>query len=74
MTPFASCACGRAFTAAEWRELHFVGMQDDGDGGVFELRNCECGSTFAPDEEQERCKVQIARTAERYASQMELVR
>jgi hypothetical protein len=40
------CGCGSAYDAREWAELDIVGEQDDGYGGVLELRNCvDCGST-----------------------------
>lgn len=45
--PHAHCGCGMVFTAEQWAELPFVGLQDDGDGGELELRNCPCGSTRA---------------------------
>lgn len=34
--------CGRV---REWRELQFIGFQEDGLGGHLELRNCACGAT-----------------------------
>jgi hypothetical protein len=40
-------ACLRDFTLAEWLSLAAIGMQDDGEGGAYELRNCRCGSTLA---------------------------
>lgn len=46
--PIKVCGCGRAFDAYEWRALRHVGDQDDGEGGVLELRDCtSCGSTIA---------------------------
>ena len=41
------CACGLAYTNAEWERLELVGFQDDGEGGALELRNCRCRSTMA---------------------------
>lgn len=41
------CACRSDFTVAEWQRLPHVGEQDDGAGGIIELRNCPCGSTIA---------------------------
>lgn len=29
-----------------WARLEYVGLQDDGDGGWLELRNCPCGGTL----------------------------
>lgn len=43
----AACGCGKRFSAEEWRELAYVGIQDDGAGGFLELRNCPCKSTIA---------------------------
>jgi hypothetical protein len=40
------CGCGREYDAASWRDLPFVGHQDDGVESI-ELRNCPCGSTIA---------------------------
>lgn len=32
----------------KWEQLPRVGVQDDGDGGAYELRNCaRCSSTLA---------------------------
>jgi two-component system response regulator MprA len=45
-----TCACGRAYTAEEWRTLDWVGLVDNGReaGEELELRNCVgCGSTIA---------------------------
>ena len=44
----ARCACGAAYTEAEWQRLRRVGVQED----VFgfppqELRDCRCGSTIS---------------------------
>lgn len=44
--PVKTCKCGRAYDADEWRRLAYVGPQDDGAGGVLELRNCACRSTL----------------------------
>lgn len=42
------CACGRAYSLEEWRELELVDTNvDDGAGGLLELRHCVCGSTRA---------------------------
>ena len=44
----ARCACCRAsHDEEEWRALNRVGLQDDGDGGWLELRDCACGSTLS---------------------------
>jgi hypothetical protein len=46
--PVKICGCGRAYHLDEWRRLHRVGAQDDGDGGELELRDCAgCLSTIA---------------------------
>lgn len=47
--PVCTCACGRSFTAAEWKLLELVGRMDlDEDGDQrLELRNCPCRSTRA---------------------------
>jgi hypothetical protein len=48
---FKQCSsCRRVFDAAAWRRLPLCGYQDDGRGGVLELRTCDavgCGSTLA---------------------------
>jgi hypothetical protein len=41
------CGCGVRYTTAEWVELDLVGVQDDGEGALIELRNCPCGTTRA---------------------------
>ncbi len=41
------CKCGRTYDRTEWQRLRLVGTQDDGDGGLLELRNCECRSTIS---------------------------
>jgi len=41
-----TCACGRCYSAEEWGELHYVGVQDDGVERI-EMRSCHCGSTLA---------------------------
>lgn len=41
------CSCGHAVDAAGWEALPLVGHQDDGAGGLLELRNCVCRSTGA---------------------------
>lgn len=41
--------CGATYTAEQWEQLHYVGVQDDPDGGV-ELRDCGgegCRTTLA---------------------------
>ncbi len=38
-----TCGCGRAFTAAAWARLPYVGIM----AGCLEMRNCLCGSTIA---------------------------
>lgn len=45
--PIKRCSCGAAYSAETWAMLHFVGLQDDGDGGELELRDCRCASTLA---------------------------
>jgi len=43
-----TCRCGQHYDAKSWRGLRLVGVQEDGDGGNLELRNCaSCGSTIA---------------------------
>lgn len=44
--PIKVCACGRAYSPAEWCALPFVGIMRD-DVETLELRNCTCGSTLA---------------------------
>jgi hypothetical protein len=39
--------CGRSYGSGEWRGLSYVGPQPDPRGGVYELRNCACGTTLA---------------------------
>lgn len=40
-----ACSCGAELY---WPDLKLIGYQDDGNGGLLELRNCdECGSTRA---------------------------
>lgn len=41
------CACGSSWTTKQWAELELVGIQDDGEGIMIEMRNCPCGSTRA---------------------------
>lgn len=43
----ARCACGLAYDLSAWRVLPYVGLQEDGDDEILELRNCSCGSTLA---------------------------
>jgi hypothetical protein len=44
---FKACrCCGREYSLSPWRELAYVGIQDDG-VEALELRNCACGSTLA---------------------------
>ena len=43
----ARCACGATYTAQQWADLEFVGDVD----GLFEQRNCECGSTISREKE-----------------------
>jgi hypothetical protein len=41
------CACGRAYTATQWRELRLCGyMGGAHDDAHYEIRNCVCGSTI----------------------------
>ena len=46
-TAIHRCACGAAYTWTEWDDRPLVGVQDDGEGGQLEMRNCRCGSTMA---------------------------
>lgn len=53
--PHKACGCGKVYTEASWKELHFVGLQpttDDNDRPFnLELRNCRvCGTTLACEE------------------------
>lgn len=42
------CRCGATFDVNAWNALPYVGLQDDGEGGFLELRNCDrCWSTIA---------------------------
>ena len=54
-----SC-CSREITSEEWEQLPRVGLMPDGDGGVIEMRNHDCGSTLAvavtPEERIGCCK------------------
>jgi hypothetical protein len=46
--PLKRCSCGKAVaTLRDWLALPFVGLMDDGDGFVIEMRNCGCRSTMA---------------------------
>lgn len=45
------CPCSRVYDADKWATLQLDGPQDDGDGGVLELRRCKCGSTIAVETE-----------------------
>ncbi|MDB4946208.1 MAG: hypothetical protein JWP97_5742 [Labilithrix sp.] len=45
--PVRVCGCGRSHDRDEWQGLRLVGLQEDGEGGELELRNCQCGSTLA---------------------------
>ena len=44
---YIGCACGLAYSPANWLKLPLVSVMDDGVGGQLELRNCVCGSTRA---------------------------
>jgi hypothetical protein len=44
--PVKTCGCGRAYDADGWARLPVVGVIVD-EGGVLQLRNCECRSTLA---------------------------
>lgn len=44
--PYATCSCGKSFTATEWCLLPLVGVQRM-PGESLELRNCSCGSTIS---------------------------
>lgn len=39
--------CAKLHTAAEWRALEYVGIQDIDETEALELRNCQCGSTIS---------------------------
>jgi len=62
VSPVKTCACGRAFTAAEWFALDYVGPLyippgDDPETEPpehFDLRNCVCGSTLSGPTEKDR--------------------
>jgi hypothetical protein len=41
------CKCGQSYSLDAWRRLLYVGVQDDGNGGMLELRNCACLSTIS---------------------------
>lgn len=41
------CSCGVCYTPDEWDRLPLCGLQDDGEGGWLEVRNCRCGSSIA---------------------------
>ena len=47
------CRCGRSYTLAEWQQLRLVGMQEDGEGGFLELRECTCRSTLSVEAQKE---------------------
>ena len=46
MSGIKTCGCGLSYSVTTWRILPFVGMLDDGDAIIGELRNCVCGSTI----------------------------
>lgn len=39
--------CGAVVSLREWESLPFVGYQDDGCGGLLELRNHHCLTTLS---------------------------
>lgn len=41
-----SCCC-RVIDDATWESFSSLGLQDDGDGGWLDLRNCTCGTTLS---------------------------
>jgi hypothetical protein len=41
------CACGREYSAGEWSQLRFVGIQRVPCEVSLELRDCFCGSTLS---------------------------
>ena len=42
------CSCGHNITWSHWRSLRLVGLQDDGQGGKLEIRDCPiCESSLA---------------------------
>jgi hypothetical protein len=47
MDTVTTCSCGRKYSAADLRKLPLLGLMPDGDGGVLELRDCQCGSTLS---------------------------
>lgn len=46
VTKVCTC-CWRHISPEQWRELPYVGLMEDGNGGYLELRNHECGSTLS---------------------------
>lgn len=49
MSALASCRCGAMYALADWLALEWCGIQDDGEGGSLELRQCGCHSTLSID-------------------------
>lgn len=47
MSTVATCCCGAMYGLADWIALDWVGIQEDGERGVAELRNCKCRSTIS---------------------------
>lgn len=43
----ARCSCGISYDKEAWEALPYIGPQDGGELGTFELRNCACLSTIA---------------------------
>lgn len=43
----ARCSCGREYTLKAWRALRLVGYMLDFVGGLRELRDCPCASTWS---------------------------
>lgn len=42
-----ACRCGATYTMSQWIWLRYVGLQEDGNGGLLELRDCRCKKTLA---------------------------
>lgn len=63
--PIKVCLCGVSYSAESWATLRRVGIQDDGEGGELELRDCTCSSTIA---------IQLAPVAQAIFSLNQIVR
>lgn len=61
-----ACSCGRTFTPAEFRKLPILGIQPDGMGGAFQLRDCpDCRSTLSVELPAEPAKPGLAKARAR---------